>query len=709
MTREGVRHACSVRLHISDMDCPSCLQKIEGQLARLDGVLTTDGSPLNRTITVSIDPGRTNAEEVRNVVRRLGYNARSMEDAEPRPVRISTWRQPQALIAYASAGLFAFAMLLRALGPATTTAGNALLVGSALVGGWNFFPKGLKAARALALDMNFLMTVAILGALSIGEFVEAAAIAFLFSLAELLENFSADRARASIEALMDVAPDRATVVRDGHEMTVPAAEVLAGDVMVLRPGERIAADGVVVEGASAVDQAAITGESMPVDKAEGDEVFSGTINRGGFLRVRATRPAAESALARIVRLVEEAESQKSPTERFVERFARYYTPTVTVAAVLVMVVPTLVFGAPFAVWFVRALTLLVIACPCALVISTPVAVVSGLTAAARHGVLIKGGTYLEAMGDIRVMAVDKTGTLTLGHPRVVAVHVVDGVTEEEALTYAAAVEARSEHPIAQAIVEAARERGAEVDGLRVEAFAAWTGKGARARVGGAEYVVGKPSLFADVPGSRTQAAELAGAGRTVVGLSRDGELLAWFALADQPREAAAEAVAGLKEAGVRRVVMLTGDNETTARAIGEALGVDEVRAELLPEEKVEAVRTLEVEYGSVAMVGDGVNDGPALARATVGIAMGAAGSDTALETADIALMGDDLTRLPYVKRLSRRARAVIRQNIAAAILVKFALALGVPLGLVSLVTAVIVGDMGVSLAVTLNALRLGRA
>ena len=703
------------KFHVADMDCPSCVRKIQAHLLKVDGVLGAEGSPIARTLTVVLDPGRTGQEDVKTELGRLGYVARSMDSAEEPPTAGSTWWGSQARIAYASLGLFGLALLLRVWGfdPqivssrfADTSLTDLLLLASALVGGWNFFPKGIRAARLLSLDMNFLMTVAILGAIGIGELTEAAAIAFLFSLAELLESYSVDRARASVEALMDLAPDSAHVVRDGLEVTIPAEEVVAGDLVQLRPGERVPTDGTVEKGTSAVDQSTITGESIPVDKAPGDEVFSGTINRSGFLLVRATHPAAESALARIVRLVEGAEADKSPTERFVERFARYYTPAVTVAAVLIMALPPIFFGGPFDLWFVRGLTLLVIACPCALVISTPVAVVSGVTAAARNGVLIKGGSYLEAMGGIKVVAMDKTGTLTMGHPRVVEVRPLGGASELDALSWAAAIEAQSEHPIAQAIVNAAQERGADSYAGMVTNFLAEAGRGARAHLDGVDYVVGKPSMLVEEGEQRDLAAGLAVGGRTVVGLARGSTVLAWFALADEPREGASEAVAALRSAGIRHLIMLTGDNQETAEAVAKQVGMDEVRAGLLPEEKVDAIRSLEAEYGAVAMVGDGVNDGPALATATVGIVMGAAGSDTSLEIADVALMGDDLTRLPYLYTLSHRARRVIRQNIIASILVKGILAVGVPLGMVSLVAAVVVGDLGVSLAVTVNALRL---
>lgn len=707
----------AVTFQVPDMDCPTCLAKIQGHLGRLDGVLEVEGSPVSRTLDVELDPERVDAERIQDEMQRLGYAARHREGDRPWEAGPSTWATGQARLAYASMALFLLGWLLELLGPnprlLTLPLHDVFLpdlffLAAAGVGGWNFFPKGVRAARALALDMNFLMTVAILGAIGIGEYVEAAAIAFLFALAELLESYAVDRARRSVESLMEMAPDVARVVRDGEEVTIPAEEVVRGDLMMVRPGERIPADGRVEEGSSAVDQSPVTGESMPVEKGEGAEVFAGTIVREGFLGIRVEEVPSESTLARIVRLVEAAEGRKTRSEHFVERFARWYTPAVTVAAVLVVAVPPLVAGAPFVPWFVRGLTLLVIACPCALVISTPVAVVSGVTAAARNGVLIKGGIYLEALGHIRAVALDKTGTLTFGHPRVVALSPVKGVGKETLLRQAAALEVASEHPLARAVVDHAREmKVAWPDDLTD--FRIVPGRGVEGVAGGTRGRVGRPDFVTDgMDGPRPSPPEpLLLNGRTVVGVTAAGELLGWIAVADQARHTAARAVEGLREAGIELIVMLTGDNRDTAVAVGRGLGVDEIRAELLPQEKVGAVKELEDRMGGVAMVGDGVNDAPALAAATVGIAMGAAGSDTALETADVALMGDDLTRLPYVRRLAGKARGIIRQNIAAAIFVKAALALAVPFGLVSLITAVVVGDMGVSLAVTLNALRLG--
>ncbi len=702
---------------IQDMDCPDCARRIQDRLRRLDGVEEAVGNPVSRRLRVSFDPSRVDGERMRAEIGRLGYLARPDEGPSAKEDLRGTWTAPDAIRTYGATVLFLVGLVLAWLAPGGPLVGlplhdlhlpDVLFLLAAGLGGWNFFPAGVRAARALSLDMNFLMTVAILGAVAVGEFLEAGAIAFLFSLAELLETYSVDRARASLSSLLDLSPDRASVIREGREVTVPAGEVRVGETVVVRPGDRVPVDGTVTEGASAVNQATITGESMPVDKERGDEVYAGTINGDGYLRVRADRAADDSTLARIIHLVEEAESLKAPSERFVDRFARYYTPAVAVAAVLLTAIPPLVFGAPFETWFVRGLTLLVIACPCALVISTPVAVVSGITAAARNGVLIKGGVHLEALGRVEVFAMDKTGTLTAGHPEVTDVVPLDGGDPDELLSRAAAVEAHSQHPVARAVVREARHRGLDLERWRVRDFEDLRGKGVRARVDGHEIRVGLPALFDDGSDLGDRIGRLRSQGKTTVVVGRPDRPLGLIAVADRPREEAAGALRRLREAGVGRIVMLTGDNRATARAIGDELGFDEVHADLLPEEKVEKVRELEARYGPVAMVGDGVNDGPALAAATVGIAMGVAGSDAALETADVALMGDELDRLPYVFELSRRGRGVIRQNIGASLGVKFLLAAGVPLGWVSLVVAVLVGDMGASLGVTGNSLRLAR-
>lgn len=702
--------ATAVRFRVRDMDCSHCVTRIEDGLRKVDGVMGVGANLVGRTVTVEVDPGRLAADEVRRAIGRLGHLAEPDTGAR-RERATATWATRDARITYASAALFAvgLALQLAGVGPLLFTLPlnevripSLLFVASALVAGWRFMPDGVRAARALSLDMNFLMTVAILGAIAIGEYLEAAAIAFLFSIAELLESYAVDRARASMESLMDLAPKTAVVLRGGVEETVRASAVAVGDVVVVRPGERIPVDGRVVEGGSAVDESPLTGESLPVEKDRGDPVFAGTITRDGFMHVRTEKPADSSSLARIVELVERAGAEKAKTERVVARFARRYTPAITVAAVLVVAVPTLA-GADFITWLVRGLTLLVIACPCALVISTPVAVVSGITAAARRGVLIKGGVYLEAMSGVRAMAMDKTGTLTVGHLEVREVRSTRGAPPATVLARASAVEARSEHPVARAIHEEAVRREIHAH-YAVRDFATRRGEGVTARLDGVRHFVGKPAVL----GLGEPPAGMAGDGRTVVVVADEDGPLGWISLEDRARKQARVAVGGLHGMGIRPVVMLTGDDAATGRRVAGETGVDEVMARLLPHEKVEALKALEREHGRVAMVGDGVNDAPSLAAASVGIAMGAAGSDAAIESADVALMGDDLTRLPYLFRLSRKSRAVIRQNITTALLVKLVLVVGVPLGMVSLITAVLVGDVGVSLLVTANALRLAR-
>jgi Cd2+/Zn2+-exporting ATPase len=551
-----------------------------------------------------------------------------------------------------------------------------------------------------------------------------------------------DRARNSMRELMELSPDTATVRRDGSEETVPAESVEVGETVLVRPGEKVPLDGVVTEGGSAVNEAPITGESVPVDKEPGDEVYGGSIVEQGYLELETTATAADSTLATVIDLVEAAQSEKSERERFVDRFASYYTPVVVAAAILTTVASPVVFGVTWTEAFTRGLTLLVVACPCAFVISTPVSVVSGITSAARNGVLIKGGTYLESVGEVDAVAFDKTGTLTTGDLGVTDVIPLNGTSEADLLACARAVEARSEHPIAKAVVAHADEQG--VATREVDDFEALAGQGVRADIDGTTHYAGKPELFADlgfdldhahVGGAgahrtdggtsevvRESAADcehgtyvdlaaevvprLQSEGKTVVLVGTEDRLEGVVGVADTVRPEARWAVSKLHAAGVERIVMLTGDNEHTARVIGEQVGVDEVRAGLLPEEKVEAVQELTAGDRTVAMVGDGVNDAPALAAATVGIAMGAAGTDTALETADVALMGDDLTRLPYLYRLSGRANRVIRGNIWSSLGVKLLLALGAIPGVVQVVHAVVIGDMGMSLAVTGNAMRL---
>jgi Cd2+/Zn2+-exporting ATPase len=665
-----------------------------------------------------------------------------------------TWHltRPTALLAIATAALGA-GLLGGWLGwPPTAVRGLFLL--AILAGMVEIAPAGWRGVvEEHSLDINFLVTVAVAGAVVLGEWSEAATVVVLFSLGEAIEGFTFARTRRSIQALMAMAPETACLkLPDGREVEQRVEEVPVGSVVVVRPGDRIPLDGVVIEGESAVDEAPITGEAVPVDKRPGDQVYAGTINRAGYLEIRTTKPFAENTLARIIHLVERAQSERAPSQRFVERFARIYTPAVVAGAVLLAAVPPLAFGQPFVPWFNRALVLLLVACPCALVVSTPVSVVAAIGNASRNGVLIKGGQYLEQAGTVRVVALDKTGTLTRGLPEVQRVLPLNGLTEHQLLRLAAAAEVRSEHPLAAAVVRAARRSGV-ADLPPVAQFQSTAGGGIVATVDGITLAIGKPAWIEAIgvvlEPARALLDELAAAGQTPVVVARlaggapadaglmaqpaasgagragpapevgiaapasglagmhRGELLGVLAIADELRPGAAQAIAALRRNGLQRVVLLTGDSAATTRAIAQQLGLSpqDVYADLLPEEKARIVRELVRRHRNVAMVGDGVNDAPALAAATVGIAMGTAGSDVALETADVALAADDLTKLPWVLDLSRRAARTIKVNVALALGIKLLVLILAALGLANLWLA-IAADTGASVLVTLNGMRL---
>lgn len=587
----------------------------------------------------------------------------------------------------------------------------ATLAGSALI-----LPHALESLRRLRLDMNVLMTVAVSGAWIIGEGAEGATVVFLFALAELLESWSVGRARKAIRSLLALAPETARRKRDGAEPEeVPAAEVQPGEIVLVRSGERVPLDGEVTAGESAVNQAPITGESVPVEKKTGDPVFAGTINGEGSLEVRVTKAAGDSTLARIIRLVEEAEEQKAPTQRFVDRFARIYTPAVFVLAVLVAVLPPLLSGASWGVWTYRALVLLVIACPCALVIATPVSIVSGLTALARRGVLIKGGAFLEAVGKLRALAVDKTGTITEGRPRVTEVIPWEGADESAVLKAAAAIDIHSTHPLANAVTAAAKERN--INFTPAENYQSQSGRGAQATIDGRPHFIGNHRMAHELgvcsPEIEARLAEIEGRGQSLAVLGHiphegcAGKVIGILAIGDAMRVEAPEALQLLHDAGLEKVVMLSGDNQRTASAIAKQAGIDEARGDLMPDQKVDHIRRLVEEYEHVGMIGDGVNDAPALAVASVGIAMGAAGSDTAIETADMALMNDDLRRLADAIATGRRAMRIIQFNVGFAIAVKVLFLILAFTGHTSLWLAIL-ADTGATLAVIVNALRLLR-
>lgn len=581
---------------------------------------------------------------------------------------------------------------------------------SVISGVWFFLPKAWYAVRRLRPDMNLLMVVAAIGAISIGEWLEAATVAFLFAVSIALESWSVGRARRAVQALMDLAPPVAILwTKDGGEQTVPLADVSIGSVFIVKPGERFPLDGLVVNGKSHVNEAPITGESRPVSKEIGNEVFAGTINGDGVLFVQNSKPATDTTLAQIIRLVGEAQAQRAPSEQWVEKFAKVYTPTVLMFALAILIFPPLLWGGAWSDWFYRSLVLLVIACPCALVISTPVSIVAALTASARNGVLIKGGLYVEAPARLNAVAVDKTGTLTLGKPEVKTIVPLSGHDEDQLLERVAALEVQSTHPLARAIVEFAEARAIRIK--PADNYQIIQGKGASGSFKGENFWVGSHRYLEErkqeTPEIHEQLEAFSRDGHTVVVVGNDRHVCGFITLADSVRPGIRDTISALRAAGVQYIAMLTGDNRGTADAIARETGVDEVYAELLPADKVRIVETLVTKYGNVAMIGDGVNDAPALARATVGIAMGVVGSDAAIETADIALMSDDLAKLPWLVRHSRHTLAVIRQNILFSLGVK-ALFMGLVLFGHASLWGAIAADTGASLLVIFNGLRLLR-
>jgi Cd2+/Zn2+-exporting ATPase len=578
-------------------------------------------------------------------------------------------------------------------------------------GVWLVAPKAWSSVRRLSPDMNLLMVVAVAGAIGLGEFFEAATVAFFFSLSLYLESWSVGRARNAVSALLDLAPPTARVIReDGHEEDVSAAQVAIGDRFVVRGGDRVPLDGEVTEGAGAVDQAPITGESALVPKETGDEVYAGTINGEGTLTVRATKAAADTVLAKITRMVGDAHSRRAPVEQWVAKFARIYTPAVMALAVALAILPPLIAGGAWGFWFYNALVLLVIACPCALVISTPVSIVAALASSARAGVLIKGGAYVEAPGRTTALAMDKTGTITMGEPEVAAVHPLGGAAPADLVALAAGLEARSSHPLARAILARAAADGVSVSAA--DDTRTVPGRGLEGRANGRAIWLGSDRYavekgFGDaIPAQLRDRIE--GAGSTLVAVGDEAGLRGVLELRDRIRPDAKGIVAQLHAQGVKTIVMLTGDNERTARAVAAEVGIDEVRAELLPEDKVAAIEELAATHDTVAMIGDGVNDAPAMARAHYGIAMGAVGSDAAIETADIALMTDDIGRVPWLIGHSRRTMSIIHQNIGISLATK-ALFVGLTAFGMASMWGAIAADVGVSLVVVANALRLLRA
>lgn len=580
---------------------------------------------------------------------------------------------------------------------------------SILIGGYRLFNTGLKNLFRLTFDMKTLMTIAVIGAAFIGEWGEGATVVILFAISEALETYSMDKARQSIRSLMDIAPREALIRRGNQEMMISVDEILIGDIMIVKPGQKIAMDGIVLKGTSAINQAAITGESVPVAKTIDDEVFAGTLNEEGLLEVKVTKHVDDTTIAKIIHLVEEAQAERAPSQAFVDRFAKYYTPVIMLIALGVAVIPPL-FGADWNTWIYQGLAVLVVGCPCALVVSTPVSIVTAIGNAARNGVLIKGGIHLEEMGSIKAIAFDKTGTLTKGVPVVTDYLPEDGATNEQ-LKIIAALENGSQHPLASAIMKKAEEENLDYQSVDITDFTSITGKGIKGDINGETYFVGSPNLFEEIltEGIKAELKEkietLQSQGKTVMVAGTSTEITALIAVADEVRETSQTVIQKLHSLGIEKTIMLTGDNSRTANAIGKQVGVSDIKAELLPHDKLNYIKDLRQEFNRVSMVGDGVNDAPALAASTVGVAMGGAGTDTALETADIALMADDLGKLPFTVKLSRKALAIIKQNITFSLGIKLVALLLVIPGWLTLWIAIF-ADMGATLLVTLNSLRL---
>jgi Cd2+/Zn2+-exporting ATPase len=695
----------STRFRIVNMDCPVEERLIRNRLGPMDGIARLDFDLMSRILTVhrstpAIDDLAQALSAIGMQGELLGADAAGDAPIADQPHLSFTQK---ALLAVSGAAAVAAEVLAWTTHTDASLIVIALAILSIATGGLPTLKKGWIALRNLTLNINFLMSLAVIGAVAIGQWPEAAMVVFLFAVAELIEGLSLDRARNAVQGLLKLAPDVATVRNgSGAWEALPVAQVAIGTVLQVKPGERIALDGIVRAGASAVNQAPITGESVPVDKAIGDTVFAGTINERGVLEIEATSDSRHSTLAKIVRIIGETQANRAPTQRFVDVFARYYTPAVVVLAVLVAIVPALFFGAAFAPWLYKALVMLVIACPCALVISTPVTIVSGLTAATRMGLLVKGGQFLESGYQLKAVALDKTGTLTQGRPAVTQVLAFGAASNEQVLLLAASLDANSTHPLATAILRAGPAAHRAVTG-----FAALPGRGVQGAIDGATYYLGNQRLMEErglwSPALDTAISLL---GQTVVLLANGTTVLGAIAIADLVRPEAAAAMRRLQALGVA-TVMLTGDNARTAAHIGALAGIDTVVAQLLPEDKLAEIRKLQAQYGPVGMLGDGINDAPALAQADIGFAMGAAGSDTAIETADVALMNDDLARLPDFIELSRATRRVLVQNITAALGIKvvfFGLALA---GMATLWMAVF-ADVGASLLVVCNGLRLLR-
>lgn len=699
------KETSSKTYRVEGLSCTNCAAKFEKNVKSIEGV--TDAKVNFGAGKIKVE-GTSSIQEIKSAGAFENLIIQDEDNQESEGEQKDSFLKRNWTLVI-SVILIAIAFYFRATAGENDIITKSLFISAIVIGGFSLFTEGIKDLLKLNFSMEVLMTIAIIGASIIGEWAEGSIVVILFAVSEALERFSMDKARQSIRSLMDIAPKEALIRRNNEEKMINVSDIQIGDIMVIKPGQKIAMDGVVIKGHSAVNQAAITGESVPIEKQNKDEIFAGTLNGEGILEVEVTKHVNDTTIAKIIHLVEEAQGERAPAQAFVDNFAKYYTPSIMAISALIIIIPPLFFGGDWNKWLYQGLSLLVVGCPCSLVISTPVSIVSAIGNSAKNGVLVKGGIYLEEIGGLKAIAFDKTGTLTKGTPSVTDFVVSDTNQENQYLSIISALEILSQHPLASAILKEADRRESNYQMIDIMNFKSVTGKGIKGDYQGTTYFVGSPKLFdselirqASVMKNYEKLQEQ---GKTVMIFGTAQNILAIIAVADELRKSSSEVIAKLHQLGIEHTIMLTGDNIRTAKSIGEQVGVTDIKGDLMPQDKLDYIKELKEKYGKVAMVGDGVNDAPALASATVGIAMGGAGTDTALETADVALMGDDLQKLPFIVNLSRKTLKIIKQNITFSLSIKLlALLLIIP-GWLSLWIA-IVADMGATLLVTLNGLRL---
>ena len=690
---------------IEGLSCTNCAGKFEKNVKQLPGV--TSATVNFGASKISVE-GQTTIEELEEAGAFENLFIRDDQEKDEQVISKESFiKRNIALII--SLGFILVAVISQLSLGEDHLLTKALYILAIIIGGFDLFKEGFSDLIKLDFSMESLMTIAIIGAAFIGEWAEGSIVVILFAISEALERFSMDKARQSIRSLMDIAPKEALIRRNNVEQLVSVDKIDIDDIMIIKPGQKIAMDGLVINGHSSVNQAAITGESVPVEKQLDDEVFAGTLNEEGVLEVKVTKKVTDTTIAKIIHLVEEAQGERAPAQAFVDKFAKYYTPFIIIMALLIVVVPPLFFGGDWNKWLYQGLSILVVGCPCSLVISTPVSIVSAIGNAAKNGVLVKGGVYLEEIGHLRAIAFDKTGTLTKGKPVVTDFIATSSETDINYLSIISSLESLSQHPLASAILNEADKTNVDYKSIQIEDFQSITGKGLTGIHQNIRYYIGSPKLFSasviEETAVKVQYRQFQEQGKTAMYFGTDEQILGVIAVADEVRDSSAAVISELHKLSIEHTIMLTGDNTKTAESIGKQLGVTEIKGDLMPQEKLDSIKALRTTYNKVAMVGDGINDAPALAASTVGIAMGGAGTDTALETADVALMGDDLQKLPFIVRLSRQTLKVIKQNITFSLGIKLlALLLVIP-GWLTLWIA-IVADMGATLLVTLNGLRL---